>query len=161
MKDSNIIIRIDDQLKVQFQELVKKNGFTVSNVLCACIRDITKKKKIPMYLMPYLVHPKKVSRVSIPDIKRSLEELIRNEETLGIQKAYLFGDFAKGSNTVKSKVDIRLEVADNFDKESIASLKEALKKKLNRNIEIFTSEDFTEEEIKNAKSEEICIFELA
>ena len=50
MKNNNIIFRIDDVLKKEFQNIISENWFTVSDVLIAFIKDVVKKKKLPLNL---------------------------------------------------------------------------------------------------------------
>ena len=54
MKDTNLIIRIDEDLKNDFKKIVDENNFTVSSVVIAAIKDIVKRKRIPINYYSYL-----------------------------------------------------------------------------------------------------------
>ena len=48
-KNTNIIIRVDESLKEQFKEIADNEGYDVSKVIIASIKDICKRGKICVY----------------------------------------------------------------------------------------------------------------
>lgn len=158
MKNNNIIFRIDDVLKKEFQNIISENGFTVSDVLIAFIKDVVKKKKLPLNLLSKLNENRFTSYISIPEIKKEVEKAIEEYKDL-ITKVYLFGDFALGKVTKKSTVSLKLEVNDEFNKECLTLIRENLINSLHRNVDLKLNDELTFEEQDSIKKEEICILE--
>ena len=158
MKNNNIIIRIDDVLKKEFQNIISENGFTVSDVLIAFIKDVVKKKKLPLNLLSKLNENRFASFISIPEIKKEVEKVIEEYKD-SITKVYLFGDFALGKVTKKSTVSLKLEVNDKFNKECLTLIRENLINSLHRNVDLKLNDELTFEEQDSIKKEEICILE--
>lgn len=158
MKNNNIIIRIDDVLKKEFQNIISGNGFTVSDVLITFIKDVVKKKKLPLNLLSKLNENRFASFISIPEIKKEVEKAIEEYKD-SITKVYLFGDFALGKVTKKSAVSLKLEVNDEFNKECLTSIRENLINSLHRNVDLKLNDELTFEEQDSIKKEEICILE--
>lgn len=158
MKNNNIIIRIDDVLKREFQNIISENGFTVSDVLIAFIKDVVKKKKLPLNLLSKLNENRFTSYISIPEIKKEVEKEIEEYKD-SISKVYLFGDFALGKVTKKSTVSLKFVVNDEFNKDCLSLISEALSNSLHRNINLKLSDELTIEEQRSIEKEEICILE--
>ena len=159
-KDTNIIIRTDSDIKKEFLEIVYKNGHTASNVLNAFIVDIVEKNKIPNNILTKLKPVKRKEIVSIPYIKKCLSEILeKSKKDKDINKAYLFGSYARGEETSLSDVDIRLEVNDNFTLFDLTEIAYNLEEKLNKKVDIITSENLDELLYEEIKKEEICIYE--
>ena len=64
-KESNIIIRVDEETKNRFQELVERYDTTMSYVLNECMIDMVNKNDIPLKIR---------SRLSAERIKKQLDE---------------------------------------------------------------------------------------
>ena len=158
-KDTNIIIRTDSDIKKEFLEIVYKNGHTASNVLNAFIVDIVEKNKIPNNILTKLKPVKRKEIVSIPYIKKCLREILeKSKKVKDINKAYLFGSYARGEETSLSDVDIRLEVNDNFTLFDLTEIAYNLEEKLNKKVDIITSGNLDELLYEEIKKEEICIY---
>ena len=159
-KDTNIIIRTDSDIKKEFLEIVYKNGHTASNVLNAFIVDIVEKNKIPNNILTKLKPVKRKETISIPYIKKCLREILeKSKKDKDINKAYLFGSYARGEETSLSDVDIRLEVNDNFTLFDLTEIAYNLEEKLNKKVDIITSGNLDELLYEEIKKEEICIYE--
>lgn len=158
-KDTNIIIRTDSDIKKEFLEIVYKNGHTASNVLNAFIVDIVEKNKIPNNILTKLKPVKRKETISIPYIKKCLREILeKSKKDKDINKAYLFGSYARGEETSLSDVDIRLEVNDNFTLFDLTEIAYNLEEKLNKKVDIITSGNLDELLYEEIKKEEICIY---
>ena len=158
-KDTNIIIRTDSDIKKEFLEIVYKNGHTASNVLNAFIVDVVEKNKIPNNILTKLKPVKRKEIVSIPYIKKCLREILeKSKKVKDINKAYLFGSYARGEETSLSDVDIRLEVNDNFTLFDLTEIAYNLEEKLNKKVDIITSGNLDELLYEEIKKEEICIY---
>lgn len=159
-KDTNIIIRTDSDIKKEFLEIVYKNGHTASNVLNAFIVDIVEKNRIPNNILTKLKPVKRKEIVSIPYIKKCLSEILeKSKKDKDINKAYLFGSYARGEETSLSDVDIRLEVNDNFTLFDLTEIAYNLEEKLNKKVDIIKSGNLDELLYEEIKKEEICIYE--
>lgn len=71
----------------------------------------------------------------------------------------MFGSYARGEETSLSDVDIRLEVNDNFTLFDLTEIAYNLEEKLNKKVDIITSENLDELLYEEIKKEEICIYE--
>ena len=114
-KTSNIIIRVDDEVKNRFQELVDRNDVTMSSVLNECMIEMINKDNIPIRIKCRLNAKKpKQESLDIAKIKKALEETIQEAQLKDkITKAYLFGSYSRGEQNADSDVDL-LIVPDNM-----------------------------------------------
>ena len=158
MKNTNIIIRIEEELKNDFQEIANNNHYTISNIIIACIKDIVRRKKIPINLLPYL-NSKPNNKINIPLIKRALFEILEQNSINNVEKAYLFGSYARGEETYESDIDIRLEVKDSFSLIDLSFISSELKEKLNKDIDVISSGGLDKNFLNRIKKDEICIYE--
>lgn len=159
MKNTNIIIRIEEELKNDLQDIANKNHYTISNIIIACIKDIVRKKKIPINLLPYLNSKPNNNKINIPLIKRALFEILEQNGINNVSKAYLFGSYARGEETYESDIDIRLEVKDSFSLIDLSFISSELKEKLNKDIDVISSGGLDEHFLNRIKKDEICIYE--
>ena len=158
-KDSNIIIRTSNELKTEFNDIVYDKGYTISQVLNAFILEVVEKNKIPSNIINRLKPIKKKNTISIPFIKKCLEEILNNSNVINeVKKAYLFGSYARGEETPLSDVDIRLEVRDNFTLFDLNSIAFQLEEKTGKKVDLLTSGNLDEIFYDEIKKEEICIY---
>lgn len=68
-KNVLINIRINKELKDEFQSITEREGFTMSEVLEASMRDIVKRNSIPIYIKSK-INKKITPTLSIPFIKK-------------------------------------------------------------------------------------------
>ena len=159
MKDTNIIIRVSDNLKKEFQFIVEENGYSISSVLEACIQTIVKKRKIPLNYLPYLKTSKRKYDITIPLIKRALEDIIAQLDKNKIKKVYLFGSFARGENNINSDIDLRVEVNEGCSLLDLGFISVELEEKLHRKVDIVSGNNIDPRFMKRIQNEEICIYE--
>ena len=165
-KTSNIIIRVDDEIKNRFQELVEQNDTTMSCVLNECMIEMVNKNNIPLRIRCRInaTKPKDHNELNIAKIKHLLEETI-NEAGLNkkIKKAYLFGSYARGEDTDKSDIDLRIEFDNRFNLFDLSEMSFLLRQKSGKKVDIATQEpskmdaDFYD----SIRKDEICIYERA
>ena len=159
MKDTNLIIRIDEDLKNDFKKIVDENNFTVSSVVIAAIKDIVKRKKIPINYYSYLKKKKANDKINIFQIKKALGEIIKSMNDNKVKKAYLFGSFARGDETKSSDIDIRIVEDEGLSLIDLSYINFELKNKLNREVDIVATGGLDTRFLERIKSEEICIYE--
>lgn len=159
MKDTNLIIRIDEDLKNDFKKIVDENNFTVSSVVIAAIKDIVKRKKIPINYYSYLKKKKANDKINIFQIKKALGEIIKSMNDNKVKKAYLFGSFARGDENKSSDIDIRIVEDEGLSLIDLSYINFELKNKLNREVDIVATGGLDTRFLERIKSEEICIYE--
>ena len=159
MKDTNLIIRIDEDLKNDFKKIVDENNFTVSSVVIAAIKDIVKRKRIPINYYSYLKKKKANDKINIFQIKKALGEIIKSMNDNKVKKAYLFGSFARGDETKSSDIDIRIVEDEGLSLIDLSYINFELKNKLNREVDIVATGGLDTRFLERIKSEEICIYE--
>ena len=108
--------------------------------------------------MPYL-NSKPNNKINIPLIKRALFEILEKNGINNVDKAYLFGSYARGEETYESDIDIRLEVKDSFSLIDLSFISSELKEKLNKDIDVISSGGLDKNFLTRIKKDEICIYE--
>ena len=165
-KESNIIIRVDEEVKNRFQSLVERYDTTMSYVLNECMIDMVNRDNIPLKLRYRLnaEKNKKQGELTIAKIKQLLEETI-NEANLEnkIKKAYLFGSYSRGEETDNSDIDLRIEFDNRFNLFDLSEMSYLLKQKSGKKVDIATQEpaEMDPAFYNSIKKDEICIYERA
>ena len=165
-KESNIIIRVDEEVKNRFQSLVERYDTTMSYVLNECMIDMVNRDNIPLKLRYRLnaEKNKKQGELTIAKIKQLLEETI-NEANLEnkIKKVYLFGSYSRGEETDNSDIDLRIEFDNRFNLFDLSEMSYLLKQKSGKKVDIATHEpaDMDPAFYNSIKKDEICIYERA
>ena len=165
-KSSNIILRVDEQVKNRFQELAERNNTTMSSVLNECMIEMVNKDNIPFKIRCRLnaEKNKKQGELTIARIKHLLEETI-SEASLEnkIKKVYLFGSYSRGEETKNSDIDIRVEHMNDFDLIDLGELSYLLEKKTGKNVDVATQAPSKMDPAfySTIKKDEICIYERA
>jgi len=160
-KDANIIIRVDSDLKENVTKIAKDNGYRLTDIITASLRDVEKRDKIPLFLYPYLPIRSSKHVITIPKIKKALEEIINNQGHGLIKKAYLFGSFARNEENSESDIDIRLEADRGLTLIDLGNIRQDLVDKFNREIDLLcVSKDKLDPDFYNSiRKDEICIYE--
>ena len=139
-KDTVINLRINKDLKDNFQTIVENEGFTMSQVLEAGMLDIVKRKMIPINIKSKIVRQYS-PLLTIPYIKMCLEEILQRMGNNKIQSVSLFGSYSKGTATASSDVDLYLDVEDDFSMFDLAGLQIELEKSLGKKVDLVTRND--------------------
>ena len=166
-KTSNIIIRVEDDLKNKFQQLVEENEMTVSSVLTACMVDMVTRKIVPMNIrrrLNALKLKEKEPELTVIKLKQLLEDVIKEAKLEGkVKKAYLFGSYSRGEETEESDIDFRIEHTDDFDLFDLSEMSYLLKQKTGKNIDIATlaTSKMDPEFYASIKKDEICLYDRA
>ena len=162
-KTDNIIIRVDEEVKSKFQELVEKNNTTMSSVLNECMIEMINKDNIPTRIKSR-INAKRIKEETLDvfKIKRILEETIKEAQLKDkIEKAYLFGSYSRGEENEESDIDIRIECMNNFDLFDLSEFTYLLKQKTGKNIDVATQPPSRLDPLfyNSIKQDEICIYE--
>ena len=159
-KDTNIIVRVDSDIKKEFVKIVYSNGHTTSNVINAFIMDVVEKNRVPNNILSRLKPIKRKETVSIPFIKKCLKEILeKSKKDKDVTKAYLFGSYARGEENSSSDVDIRLEVNDNFTMFDLTEIAYLFEEKTGKKVDLLTSGNLDKMFYDEIKKDEICIYE--
>ena len=163
-KNTTLLIRINDDLKKDIQNIADKNGVSVSEIINLCLSDIAKRGDLNLAMKEKLGVLKKElekNSINIHTIKRVIEEAIEELELKDkINKVYLYGSFARGEETPKSDIDLRLET-NHISGFEIGNLRYEIKEKTGRDVDI-SNEDSNKLDpdfYKLVKQDEICIYE--
>ena len=120
-KDTLIHLRVNQEIKEAFQYIVEQEGFTMSEVLEASMRDVVSREKIPLYLVSKLKIKSKPN-LTIPLIKKCVEHVVTGKDK--IKSISLFGSYSKGTATQSSNVDLFIDVDDGYTLFDLAELQE-------------------------------------
>ena len=163
-KDTNIILRVNSQLKENMANIAKKHNVTLSELLTACMLDLNSRKSMPLNIQRFL--PNKFinenKKVSLAVIKFALEQAIKNREKGDlVKKAYLFGSYARGEETPKSDIDIRLEADRGLTLVDIGNMRQDIVEATGKEVDLLVvkPENMDPNFYQNVKKEEICIYE--
>ena len=155
-KDTLINLRVNQSLKENFQIIVERNGFTMSEILEAFMKDIVRRDIIPINIRCKV--ERKVSIVTIPFIKKCLDEAIEKMENDKIKSISLFGSYAKGTATSSSDVDLFVDVDTGFSLFALASLQIELETRLGKKVDLTTNTN-DEYFINHIQKEKIQLYE--
>ncbi len=133
-KDVLINLRVNKELKEAFQEIVSSDGFTMSEVIEASMKDVVRRGMIPINLRSKL-HPVKAPVLTIPFIKECIEDIVGANFYDGVESVYLFGSYAKGKATSASDVDLLIKPIGDFSYGEIGELTEMLSKVLGKKVD--------------------------
>lgn len=157
-KNTLLNFRIEEQLKDDFAQIVESQGFTISEVLTASIKDIVVRKKIPINILSRIDHQKRMV-LSIPLIKQKVCEIIDKYFRDKIDNVALFGSYACGTQTKDSDIDLLIK-AEDFGMRDLGILQSELEKSLNKEIDItFLTEYSDPYFMKVVNNEKITIYE--
>ena len=119
-KNTLINLRINQQLKEDFQTIVEREGFTMSEILEASMIDIVNRNIIPINIRSKIGRRSPV--ISIPFIKKCLDETLEKMKNNSIVSISLFGSYAKGNANANSDIDLFVDVDNGFSLFDLADL---------------------------------------
>ena len=137
-KDTLINIRVNQNIKDEFQKIVEREGFTMSQVIQASMLDVIRRDTLPIYLSSKIdKKPKKI--ITIPFIKKVLENTIINmPNKTSIKSVSLFGSYANGTATTKSDVDLFIETDERLSLYDLSGLQVNLELALDKKVDLIT-----------------------
>ena len=155
-KDTLINLRINKDLKDVFQSVVENEGFTMSEVLEATMKDIANRGYVPINIRTKI--KKTRPTLSIPFIKKCVDDMIAHSNNKKIRSISLFGSYAKGIATPKSDVDLFLDVEEGFSLFDLAGIQNELEVLLGKKVDLVTRTD-DEYFINHIQREKIQLYE--
>ena len=163
-KDTNIILRVNSQLKENVASLAKKYNVSLSELINACLVELDRKQSIPLNISRHLPNRfiEENKKINIALIKLCLEQAIKKskKENL-IKKGYLFGSYARGEETKKSDIDIRLEADRGLTLIDVGNLRQDIIEATGKDVDLLVvhPENMDPSFYKNIRKDEICIYE--
>ena len=156
-KDVLINLRINTELKEDFQSVAKREGFSMSQVIEACMKDIVARNLIPINVRSKIQRKRNVT-LTIPFIKECLESVIAKGNGEKIKSVSLIGSYSKGTSTPSSDVDLFLDLEEGFSLFDLADLQIELEKALGKKVDLVTKTDDTYF-INHIQKEKIQLYE--
>ena len=155
-KDTLINLRINQGLKEDFQSIVEREGFTMSEILEASMEDIVKRNIIPLNIRSKV--KRRTPTITIPYIKKCLDEIIEKMNDKRIKSISLIGSYAKGNATSNSDVDLFVDVDNGYSLFDLADLQTELETALGKKVDLVTKSD-DEYFMNNIQREKIQLYE--
>ena len=162
-KNTNIIFRVNDELKNSVTKIAKENGATLSQLITAFLVSIDHEGRVPYDLNKYL--PLKFGKEkvhTISHIRKCVSEVLKDEYYKNVDKVFLFGSYSRKEATSKSDIDLRIETKQPFGLIVLGNLHLDLEEKLNKKVDLLAvdMDDIKDEKMKKeVERDQICIFE--
>lgn len=134
-KDGVINIRVSNELKKDFDEAVRSEGFSMSEVIEAMMKDTVESNNIQYDFRKYLT-PSKNKILTIPEIKHAFSSVFSKYEW--VKRASVIGSYAIGSAKSDSEVTIYLELENYGSGFAYYGMLDEIRKALKKEIEILT-----------------------
>ena len=162
-KDANIIFRVNSDLKDDFSAIAKERGVSLSELLTACMRDITFRGKVPLYVNRFLppVYEKE-NKLTIAKIKKIVCEIIEKSKKQDlISKVYLYGSYSRGEETDESDIDLRMEADDALTFIDVDEIRENVVHMTGKDVDLSVAEpkDLDFAFYEKIRKDQICIYE--
>lgn len=162
-KDTNIIIRINSDLKDEAIKICKDNNISLSSLISAYLEDTVRRNRIPINIIGRINYRRKQERnvLDIVFIKKCLDEIIQKNGKGDIKKVYLFGSYSRGKARNDSDVDLRIEAGDKLSLIDLSIIQDELKEKLGKNVDVVSQDPDKLDPVfyEQIKKEEICLYE--
>ena len=162
-KDTNIIFRVNSDLKDDFAAIARDRNVSISELLTACMKDVTFRGKVPLYVNRFLPPVyRRENKLTIAKIKKILEETIEKQEKKNlIEKVYLFGSYARGEETEESDIDIRVEADRGLSLIDIGNMRLDIVEATGKEVDLLVvhPENMDSAFYQNIRKDEICIYE--
>ncbi len=142
---TTITVKTDEETKEKFNNFCKKLGLDISTAFNLFMKNTLKEKKIPFV---YKI-------LTIEEIKEAVCSIAPK---YGIDRAYLFGSYARGEATEKSDVDIRIDPGLMKGLE-FGGFYADLEDIFERKIDLLTTKQLDENFLANIKNEEILLYD--
>ena len=158
-KNVLINLRVEQDLKESFQQIAENNGYTMSEVITAYMKNVVRRGALPS--RSSAKSPTKHNSIlSIPEIKFALENAVfqlDNKES--IKSISIFGSYAIGSMDSNSDIDLLIDADSNFGFKGMGMLCDILEKSLHKKIDITLDQHEDSYFYRVANREKIIIYQ--
>ena len=162
-KDTNIIFRVNSKLKNSATKVARKYGVSLTELITACLVEFDKRDFVPLNIRRHFPNKYiKDNQITIALIKMFVNSCIEKQEKKDlIKKAYLFGSFARGEETPKSDIDIRLEADRGLTLIDLGNLRQDIVDATGKQVDLLCvkPESLDPNFYNKIRKEEICIYE--
>ena len=93
---------------------------------------------------------------SIADIRRLVRPVA---ERYGVERVTLFGSYARGEETSKSDIDLRIDSGAIRGYFKLAGFQRELEEQLNHPVDVLTTGSLSDEFLKGIKGDEVLLYE--
>ena len=128
----------------------------MSEILEASMIDIVNRNIIPINIRSKIGRRSPV--ISIPFIKKCLDETLEKMKNNNIVSISLFGSYAKGNANANSDIDLFVDVDNGFSLFDLADLQIELESALGKKVDLVTKKD-DEYFINHIQKEKIQLYE--
>ena len=142
---ATITITTDEKTQKEFNSFCEHLGMDISTAVNLFMKTVLKEKKIPFN---YKI-------LSIEEIKKAVSSIAPK---YGIDRAYLFGSYARGEATEKSDIDIRIDPGT-MKGLDFGGFYTDLEDIFNRDIDLLTTSQLSENFLGNIQKEEILLYD--
>lgn len=158
---TEIVIKIDDDLKEKVSSIASKEGYELSDIVLAYLSSFEGNGDIPLFLYPYLPIKNQEQIINIQKIQKVLKDIIDLYGKGLVKRAYLFGSYARGEETPTSDIDIRLEAIEGLSLFDLGGIRQELVDVLHREIDLLCidKDKMDPAFYESLKKDEICIYE--
>ena len=162
-KDTNIIFRVNSDLKDDFAAIARDRNVSISELLTACMKDVTFRGKVPLYVNRFLPPIyRKENKLTIAKIKQIVCEAVeKSEKQELISKIYLYGSYSRGEETEESDIDLRMEADDKLTLIDIDKIRENVVLMTEKDVDLSVADpgDLDVAFYQKIRKDEICIYE--
>ena len=120
------------------------------------MEDIVKRNIIPLNIRSKV--KRRIPTITIPYIKKCLDEIIEKMNDKRIKSISLIGSYAKGNATSSSDVDLFVDVDNGYSLFDLADLQMELETALGKKVDLVTKSD-DEYFMNNIQREKIQLYE--
>lgn len=158
-KNILINLRVEEDLKDAFQKIADANGYTMSELLTASMKDVVNRKKIPIYLQSKLPN-KNTPIITVQEIKIAVETvLLKMKFRDKINKVSLFGSYARGQMNRNSDIDLLVKAKDGITLFELSELSSSIEKETGKKTDITVDGDLDPYFKQIVDREKITIYE--
>ena len=158
-KNILINLRVEEELKNQFQIIAEDNGYTMSEVLTASMKEVVKRGKVPSNLSSKIVK-RKNGIPSIQEIKIEVcNILVAKPWGKYIEKVSIFGSYATGEMTSDSDIDLSIEAGKSFGLFDLNDFRVTLKEAFHKDVDLCIENDESAYFNSVVNREKIIIYE--
>ncbi|MCQ2786971.1 MAG: nucleotidyltransferase domain-containing protein [Bacilli bacterium] len=158
-KDTTFLFRVNTELKNKAMAIAKRNNVKLGSLLNAYLMDTVARDMIPINIRSKIRVFEK-DRVSIPEIKKALNEIINKSYKEKVIEASLFGRYARGEERGDSDIDILITTdRDKFDLIDLSVMQDKLENQLGKEVDVVIKGGLRPEFLKEVSKDEIRIFE--
>ena len=158
-KNVLINLRVEEELKNQFQTIAEENGYTMSEVLTASMKEMVRRGNVPFNLSSRIAK-RKNGILSIQEIKIAVcNVLVAKPWGKYIEKVSIFGSYATGEMTSDSDIDLLIKVSKSFGLFDLNDFRVTLKDVFHKDVDICIENDESAYFNSVVNREKIIIYE--